>query len=346
MAKKLLTDKSILALKPARAGRRYIVNDLAVPGLGIRVTANGHRTFVLGARFPGSKHFVRRELGEVGIITLSAAREKARTWLVAIKTGMDPAKQVARAHDNSFAHVAEEFIRRALPGQRKGARVAREIRNELIPSWGQLAITAITRRHVVELIEAIVDRPAPRHAHTIFGHVRLIFNWAINRGIYGLEHSPTDRLRPIQLIGQKKTRERVLDDNEIRALWAATDHYPYGLLTRLLLLTGARLNEVARATWDEVDFERGTLIIPAARFKANAVHVIFLSADALALLRLLPRRGQFLFTASGARPGGTSSPLNAPWIAPQVLPAGSFTICGELSERDWRNCACRRWSLN
>jgi integrase len=157
---------------------------------------------------------------------------------------------------------------------------------------------------VVELIEAIVDRPAPRHAHTIFSHTRLIFNWAINRGIYGLETSPCDRLRPIQLIGPKRSRERVLDDTELRALWQATDHYPYGLLTRMLLLTGGRLNELARARWSEVDFVRRTLTVPPERFKANSVHVIPLSDDAIVLLQALPRRGDFIFTSSGARPVG------------------------------------------
>jgi integrase len=156
---------------------------------------------------------------------------------------------------------------------------------------------------VVELIDAVVDRPAPRHAHTIFSHIRLIFNWAINRGIYGVETSPCDRLRPIQLIGPKRTRERVLTDDELRALWAATEGwYPYGSLVRLLLLCGARLNEIAKARYDEVDFARRVLTVPAERFKANSVHAIPLSDDAIALLQALPRRGEFLFTSSGTRP--------------------------------------------
>jgi integrase len=304
--KKLLTDKSVMALKPARAGRRYIIGDVAVPGLGVRVTAHGHRTYILGARFPGSRHFVRRELGEVGVITLAAAREQARTWLVSIKSGVDPTQQRATVELNNttFSHVAESFIQRHLLAQRKGHRVAREIRNELIKHWGDVPIKNVTRQMVVERIEAIVDRPAPRHAHTVYAHVRALYNWAIARGVYDLETSPCDRLRPIAFIGVKRVRERVLTDDELVRLWAATDHYPYGHLTRLLLLCGARLNECARATWSEVDFVRRTLTVPAERFKANSVHVIPLSDDAMALLQSLPRRGDFIFTSSGARPVG------------------------------------------
>jgi integrase len=326
--RKLLTDKSVLALKPARARCRYIVGDVAVPGLGVRVTSNGHKTFVLGARFPGSKHFVRRELGEVGAITLAAAREKAREWLVAIKRGDNPTKRPSTVllNDTTFAHVAEAFIARHLAGQRKGARVAREIRNELIPRWGQLPIAKITRQMVVELVEAVADRGRTgRHAHNVYGHVRQIFNWAIARSIYGLEVSPCDRLRPTAILGQKRVRTRVLNDDELRALWQASDHYPYGMLVRLLVLVGARLNEIAGARWDEVDFSRCTLTIPAARFKGNSTHVIPLSDDAIALLKSLPNsvvrrissernrsneikhsneafESEFIFTSSGVRP--------------------------------------------
>jgi hypothetical protein len=76
----------------------------------------------MAARFPGGKHYVRREVGEVGVITLAAAREQAREWLVAIKEGVDPTLRRAPVQlaNNSFAHVAESFITRHLPAQRKG----------------------------------------------------------------------------------------------------------------------------------------------------------------------------------------------------------------------------------
>jgi integrase len=308
MPKKLLTDRYVANVRQPRAGRRFIVYDVAVPGLQLRITPGGYKSFVLGARFNGSKHYTRRVIGTVGRISLAAARDQARAWLLAIKSGQDPAQSLDVPNENiytSFGDVAEAFIARHLPGQRKGTRVAREIRTELVKHWGQLPIAAITRRHVVELIDAIVDRPAPRHAHSIFSHIRLLFGWAINRGIYGIETSPCDRLRPIQLIGPKRTRERVLNDDELRALWAATaDWYPYGSLVRLLLLCGARLNEIAKARYDEVDFTRRVLTVPAERFKAGSQHVIPLSDDAVALLQGLPQRGQFLFTSSGVRPVG------------------------------------------
>src|SRR5262245_16341363 len=124
MTKKLLTDRAVMSLKLSARGRRLIVNDIAVPGLAVRITPNGHRSYILGTRFPGCKHFVRRVIGEVGVISLAAARERAREWLVAIKQGQDPAQQrpTVELTNNTFGHVAEAFISRHLANQRKGAR--------------------------------------------------------------------------------------------------------------------------------------------------------------------------------------------------------------------------------
>jgi integrase len=314
MAKVVLNERSILALRPKHSGR-YSRCDAIVPGLEVRVYPSGHKSYLLGARYPGSKQqFTRRELGQVGVIPLAAVREKARAWLLSIKSGIDPAvlerqqrATVAAVPDNSFRHVAEAFIARHLSGQRKGWRVAHEIRRELIPAWGNLPIDSISRQQVVELVEAVVDRGAKRHAHTIFSHVRLIFNWAIGRSIYNIEHSPCDRLKPIQLIGQKRTRERVLNDSEIRALWSATSTlgYPYGTLTKLLLLCGCRLNEAAKTKWSELSDR--SLVIPPERFKTGQQHVVPLSVDAMNLINqevVRCARSDFIFTSSGARAVG------------------------------------------
>lgn len=307
--KRVLTDRTIAALQPGR-----IVHDALVPGLSCRATRHGHRTFLFCARYPGAKHFTRRALGHVGRMTLAQAREAARAWLAELAAGHDPTQtqqpSPARAPD-TFARVAEQFIARKLPSQRRGERVAREIRKELLPHWGTRPITEITRRDVRELIRAIVARPAPRYAHNIFNNISAVFSFAMNEDI--LEISPTFGLRPRQLIGEKRVRERVLDNDEIIALWNATEprcsqrehrHYPWGALARLLLLTGARLNEVARATWEEIDFDRRTLTVPAARFKQNAVHTIPLSDDAMTCLRGLPRfTGPYVFTnRAGEKP--------------------------------------------
>jgi integrase len=321
MAKKTLNDRLLNSLKPAKPGQRYEVMDSIVPGFGVRVTDKGRRTFVLVARFPGSQNPTRRAIGEYGALTLDKAREKARSWIEVLGKGIDPEAeeerqklQELRLKENSFAAVAEEFIRLAVigpdrkcPKQRKGFVVERELRGEFIERWAKRPITSITPHDVVAVLDAAVERGAPYQAHNLLGHVRRLFNWAIARGVYGLDRSPCDRMKPKDVIGKKALRTRILRDAEMRALWAATESmgYPYGPLIRLLVLTGQRKSEVSDARWSEFDLQRALWTIPAERMKADAPHTVPLTAEAVAVLESLPRfpNGGHLFsTTLGQKP--------------------------------------------
>ena len=323
--KKLLTEKGVLALKAAPPGRRYIVADALVPGLGVRVTDRGHRTFILGARYPGSKHFVRREIGAVGAISLADARETARAWITQIRGGRDPRilerKKRAEAAEraaNTFSSVAEDFIVRHLKDKRKGAVTEREIRKELIPAWGDKPVTEITRRDVVMLIEGVKDRGiSGAYARNIFAHIRMIFSWAVERSIYGLEFSPCDRMKPKTLIGEKRIRDRVLSDDELRALWRSAQRlgYPHGSLVHGLLYTGCRVSELSEARWREFDLTAQVWTIPSERFKTGQQHIVPLTPTMLQWLETLPRwkESDYLFTIDGRKPA------NSFWKAKQKL---------------------------
>jgi len=301
--KKVLTDKAIQSLKPALTGKRYIVGDALVPGLGIRVTDSGHRTFVLGARYPGSPHFKRREIGEVGAIGLAAARDKARSWISEIKAGKDPRDAQRTTEANTFAAVAEDFFKAPhVKAKRKAKVVEREIRTELIPVLGPRPIKEITWRDISQVISAVAGRgTSGAFARNILGHAKRVFKFAIASGI--LELSPCDRIKPLDLLGEKQVRTRVLDDDEIRAVWRAAGRigYPFGTLTQLILLTGCRLSEVAEARWSE--FGPQVWTIPSERFKSGQVHLIPLTPAMNALLASIPRwrGGDFLFSTTNGR---------------------------------------------
>jgi integrase len=123
-------------------------------------------------------------------------------------------------------------------------------------------------------------------------------------------------LKPARIIGPKAIRVRVLNDRELRELWIAAGElgYPRGPLIRLLMLTGARLNEVAGARWREVDLEGRLWGIPAERFKSNAQHIVPLCDDAMELLADLPRwtRGDHVFSSTyGIKPVAAFSKMKA-----------------------------------
>jgi hypothetical protein len=89
--RRILTDRFINSRKNASPGRRDDYPDVIVPGLGLRVTDRGHKSFVLVTRYPSNPaHPTRRALGEVGAISLEQARQKARGWLELIGRGIDP----------------------------------------------------------------------------------------------------------------------------------------------------------------------------------------------------------------------------------------------------------------
>jgi integrase len=313
MTKTILTDRGIAGLKTT--GRRYDVQDVVVPGLAVRVGETGHKSFVLVTRYPGSTTPTRRSLGVVGAITLAAARDEARKWLEQIKSGVDP--RIARERDrraelrkakDTFEAVAERYIAAVLPKQRKGYAVERNLRVDILPIWKGLPIAEITPHEVRDLIRRIVEPPrsAPGSARDVHAAVRAVFAYA--RDVLGvIESSPAAEIRPVQLIGKKPIRLRVLDDNELRKLWqlAIEIGHPWGDLVRLLMLTGVRLREASDATWDEFDHERRLWTIPPERFKSDAPHVVPLSADAMAIFVDLPSyaRGKCLFSSTyGQKP--------------------------------------------
>jgi integrase len=317
-----LTDRRIAALQPDPAGkRRPELRDAVVPGLIVRVAAR-RKVFALHARFPGADHPTRRAIGEVGTMSIDQARVVARDWVMLIGRGIDPAAEARQRADDErrareaerlqeeglFANVAEDYLKRKVAGHRRAGEAERAIRHELIPVWGDKPVTDISRRDVVRLVEAIDDRGAPIYAALVFAYARALFNWAINRDSYGLEHSPCDRVKVGDLVSRtKQPRQRVLNDDELRALWKATGRmgYPWGPLFRLLLLSGVRRTEAAAARWREFDLGQKSWTIPPERFKSGVSHLVPLTAPMLEITDALPRfqRGDHLFSFKfGERP--------------------------------------------
>jgi integrase len=131
------------------------------------------------------------------------------------------------------------------------------------------------------VIDAAKARGAPYRAHNLLGHARRLFNWAIARRVYGIDRSPCDRMVPSQVIGPKRVRDRILTDEELRAVWNAAQKmgYPNGPLIQLLILTGQRRGEIAGGRWAEIDLAALLWRIPASRMKAGAAHVLPLTQD-------------------------------------------------------------------
>jgi integrase len=319
VGRKRLTARTVETLRPAapdptgkRNGRRFVM-DAEVSGLGVKVTETGSRSYVLIKRFPGFKHPAPRQLGSCDVLSLEEAREKARDWLKLIARGVDPAQHerelqeaAARKRENSFAAVAEDFFREKLASERQGREVERDMRKEFLTAWGKRPIADVTDEDVLHVIRAVKQRGSPSQARNLLGYARRFFDWAIDQRGYCIKTNPCAGLKPARLVGEKRSRERVLTDDELFAFWRATVHmgYPAGPLYRLLILTGLRLNEVADAKWSEFDLRNGFWIVPAARMKGKdgrAVdHVVPITDEVASILKSLSRfkSGDFLFSVT------------------------------------------------
>ena len=306
-----ITEATINSLKPDPKGQAgQELADTVVPGLRIRPNKTGH-SFVFYSRF-GGKDPKRLTIAPIGTISLGAARTKAREWSQLASEGRDPkaeakAAQEALENRKTFGELMEVFIARHVRKQRKAHDVEREIRRELLPKLGKRPLAEITRKDIAKLIGEIRDRPAPRQAHNIFGHVRRFYSWLRSQPEYEdlVEASPCDRIRAKDLIGEKRHRQRVLSDDELRAVWQAAEAtpYPYGPLVKLLLLTGTRRTEASDARWSEFDLDAALWTIPPERFKSDRVHLIPLSKDAVTLLAEMPRwtEGDHVFSTRQGR---------------------------------------------
>ena len=136
---------------------------------------------------------------------------------------------------------------------------------------------------------------AANRAHSI---IRLFFNWAVENDL--LAASPVAGVRGPH---SEQSRDRVLTDDELRAVWQAADKsgYPFGPIVQMLILTGQRRSEVAEMTRSEIVGDTWTL--PRERVKNGRHHEVPLSRQAHTLLRALPHIGdEYVFTVSGSTP--------------------------------------------
>lgn len=301
-----LTAATVEKLQPT--DRRQEIPDSLCTGLYLVVQPTGKKGWQVRYRHGGTHR--RMTLGPYPVLTLAEARQRARQALAGASEGKDPAAELraakapreADARDMVSALVGQ-YDKRHLSGLRSGTDVRRAFDLYVIPKWGDRPIRSITRRDVLDLLDGLVDDGKATTANRVRAYLSGFFNWCAAREV--IEVPPTLN---IKAPAKENARDRVLTDDEIRWLWAATEAepFPWGPFARMLLLTGQRLNEVAQMTDAEL---RGDLWhLPADRTKNGRAHVVPLSAAAKAVLDGIARNTDeegkvwFIFTTTGTTP--------------------------------------------
>jgi integrase len=296
LAKKPLTDRGIAGLKPAAPRKRKLYWDAVVPGLAVRVTDTGAKAYVLVGRFPGNPNPTARSIGRVGAISLEAARVVAREWLAIMRAGRDPAREAAKAAADTLKAICEEY--QAREGHKlRSAEWRQSVLARLVyPRLGSTPIVEIRRSDVVRLLDRISDENGPVIANRTLGLLSRIFSWHAKRS----DNFSSPIVRGMATAEQ--ARDRVLSDDEIRAVWKATDptsllHRAFTAYIRFLLLTAARRTEAAELRWGEI--AEGVWTLPAARNKVGQELIRPLSRAAQAIVDGQPRVGEFVFSRNG-----------------------------------------------
>jgi integrase len=305
--RKPITKRAVDVLKPGD----YLV-DTEVRGFVARRLPSGIITF--GFRYWNRATARRRwiALGMHGTITPDEARNIARKYAGAVADNRDPlaervesrADAARKAGTKTVNDVLDEFLKRYVRKQalRSADEVESSLRRHVRPWIGTKPIHDLRRADVVEMLDAIEDNGSARLADTVLAQVRKAFNWWATRDeqfnspiVRGMART---KLRDL-------SRHRILTDDEIRQVWKAFEGFhpeAYGRIGRVLMLTGARLREIADLRWDEIG--AGVLTIPAARHKAKADHTLPISPAVAALIGTRPATGaEFVFsTQKGTTP--------------------------------------------
>lgn len=297
-----LTAKGVEAAKPGPS--RIEIPDQVVVGLYLVVQPSGAKAWAVRYRIDGKpKKFT---LGPFPRIELAAAREAARQALALVDRGSDPAEQreeqkaeEARLRASTFEAIAAQFVelyaRTRQP--RSWALTKRVLERDLFPQWGSRPFTAIRRRDLYAILDAMDVAGRSGSKHHVIAAVSKLYNWAVDREI--IDASPFAQMqRPP--VGR---RIRTLTDEEIRTLWRGCDGtgYPFGPYVKLLLLTGCRRTELARLEYSEVDRGRALIVIPGAKYKTGRAHIVPLSRRGQLVHDLMPPLacGRHLFSTTG-----------------------------------------------
>ena len=321
--KKKLTDFQIKNMKAL--DKRY--TEWGDRGFGVRVTPNGVKTFIFKYRFDGKVRWMT--LGTYPKMALADAHEAhADAWKV-LRQGLDPgAKAIeereAERQAHTVADLADEYLEKwAKPRKRSWRTDKRILEKDVLPEWGRRKANDITKRNVIELLDAIVDRGAPIMANRTLAVTRRMFNFAIERDI--VNASPC---MAVKAPASENQRDRVLTVEEIRAFWHGLDddnmkgvNASIRLVLKLELVTAQRKGECCAAAWEEIDIEDGWWTIPAEKTMLRENHGV---EDGLAKNKL-PLRVPLTALAIKILQAAKALSGDSPWVFPSPRTNRSVT---------------------
>jgi len=309
-----LTDKLVAGAK-AKAGSRLELWDALTPGLALRVSDRGRKTWIVRYRTIDGRQ-PRFTLGTYPAMDLKEAREQAREATKSARGGDDPSTKRRRESAAAKAQPMKSLDDLAtiyfaacesgewMPRDRKKreSTLAEEralYRRHLKLELGDLRIEDVTPDAIRQRLRELLAKGNGVTSNRVRSLLRQMLNFAIHE-----ERIPINPVNKVRPLGSETARERVLSDDELKTVWAAIKD-PAGLrkpapegekgdpvyigpavsiALRLLLLTLARRTEVAGMRIDELDLSQAAWVIPGVRTKNGKPLLVPLSGEAVSLI--------------------------------------------------------------
>jgi integrase len=278
------TKAEIDALTVPAGKSEQIAWDPSTPGFGCRMRAGGSKTWVVQYRVGTQQR--RESLGDVRKVDLASARKIAKQRFASVELGLDP-----RQDQDKPALRLGKAVAIYLVGKQETMRPTTfaQATYHLQRLWKPLhgcELDGVKRADVATRLQEIIKANGRTSAARARGNLSAFYAWCMREGF--CEQNPVAATNnPAEGI---PARERVLADDEIVVIWHACGDDDFGSITKLLLITGCRREEIGGLKRSEVNFETGTLTIPPERVKNKRTLILPLPPTALDILRSVPPR--------------------------------------------------------
>jgi integrase len=249
--------------------------------LTLRLSYGGSRSWRVGYYVNGKPK--AKTIGHYPDIGVAAARKAAFSF--------DPKAATAAAEAGSFKDVAEKWLHakrklRSLP------QAERMLRVYVYPQWERMPFHSIRRGDVNALLDRL-EKHGLAQTDNVLATIRGIMNWFQVRD----ENYVSPIVRGMQR-NEKKARDRILSDEEIRAVWnvcAGT----YGNLLKLALLTGSRKEKLATLRWTDIVDGMWTVATEDEEREKGNIGKVKLPQLALDIINAQPRVSAYVFPSRG-----------------------------------------------
>ena len=283
-----LTEPIVAKIEVPEGKRDILIFDDAQPGFGVRAFSSGRRSYFV--KYTVGTQQRKLSLGAAVPGVLAEMRRKASDIIARARIGQDVVGEKKAARAKTTASVGE-LIPRFLKDRKESLRPATYVEwDRYLSRYWQplhgLSAKDVTRRDAVAQLDVIAAEHGNVSADRARTALSAFFAWAIDRS--GLDASP---IVHIKCRNTNDSRERVLSDVELAAIWRCVDgNCDYGRIVRLLILTGQRREEMAGLRWSEIDRGKQQIDLPGSRTKNKLPHIVPLNAAAMTIIETTPRR--------------------------------------------------------